>query len=713
MNRAELETQRANEGRSFVAVRSLAYTSGYAQRPILAAVIAVLGFAPNTFAQKEHEFEPPDDIAFRSDSIISEGTRMAAEVFSLKGATDKLPTIVMSHGWGGRAEHLRPDGVAFARAGFLVVTFDYRGWGKSDARLISRTAPATRDGKLVAEVSEVRGVVDPIDQTTDILNALHWVRAENLCDPRRIGIWGSSFSGGHVVYVAARDPRVKAFVSQVGSMDARWVIQNPQLRELTFGQATQRTRGEIGYPEPFAKFSGMTGQPVWEKLMRYAPIEDINRCNECAKLFIIAENEELFDNKDHAVAAYNRANGVKKLVSVKGIQHYGIYSEKRKEAQQLAIDWFTEHLKKEGQTVSGTDGQSHSKSAATHGFPATAFEYAKMVEPDLGVPPRIDLDKAVDIPLYVNGVQAWGNLGHDCDNPTFLGKDTVSGSRLQRYVGKTADGKPLANVVWVAFGRNSSENHKHVVGSVQMIGYNRTTGATAFFESSDRIGPWVTLDKDTFRMRGLMPGIDEPDEFNRAFRTPGKVQCVECHQSDPFITNAFINAAKIPGTDESVVPVLNRDSPYYVIGGDNWDMRTIHLKGNACFECHRVGMSTMTMFMKNGWKPNEHMPPHDPGSLAKDLRQLLTAWDKGPENVPNAEWIIPPARGKDSQVVGDDYLHQAAFNRPNKGWAGEKPKPGESLEALGARLKRMVASGDLTTAEALKIYEAAAGGKDE
>ena len=269
---------------------------------------------------------------------------MSAELFAPKGAEQKLPTIVMSHGWGGTAEHLRPDGVAFARAGFLVVTFDYRGWGKSDSRLIAKSPPVQREGKLVAEVTEVRGVVDPIDQTADILNAISWVHGEEACDPNRIGIWGSSFSGGHVVYVAARDPRVKAFVSQVGSMDGRWVIQNPDLRKLTFDQASKRTRGQIGYPEPFARFGGMTGQPVWEKLMRYAPIEDIDRCDDCAKLFIIAENEELFDNKEHAIAAFSRAKGIKELVTVKDIKHYGIYAEKREEAQRLAIDWFRKHL---------------------------------------------------------------------------------------------------------------------------------------------------------------------------------------------------------------------------------------------------------------------------------------------------------------------------------------------------------------------------------
>jgi uncharacterized C2H2 Zn-finger protein len=80
--------------------------------------------------------------------------------------------------------------------------------------------------------------------------------------------------------------------------------------------------------------------------MRYSPIEDIHRCEKCAKLFIIAENEELFDNKAHGILAHQRATGVKKLVTVKGIKHYGIYREKRKEAQKLALDWFNEHLKK-------------------------------------------------------------------------------------------------------------------------------------------------------------------------------------------------------------------------------------------------------------------------------------------------------------------------------------------------------------------------------
>jgi dienelactone hydrolase len=312
------------------------------------AVFSLLLASSGSSAQERKPgFQAPEDVSFRAADILSEGTRMAAEVFAPKEPKeDRLPTVVMSHGWGGTAAALRPDAVAFARAGYLVVAFDYRGWGNSDARLIlAGGKPSEKDGKLTAEVKEVRGVVDPIDQTTDILNAIHWAAGEGRCDPERIGLWGSSFSGGHVVYVAARDPRVKAFVSQVGSMDGRWAVADPRMRAYTFGQGAARTHGRIGYPRPGEKFGTLTGAPVIEKFAGYAPIEDVGRCAGCAKLFIIAEREELFDNKEHAIRAHERATGVKKLVTIPGITHYGVYTEARGRAQREAIAWFDAHLK--------------------------------------------------------------------------------------------------------------------------------------------------------------------------------------------------------------------------------------------------------------------------------------------------------------------------------------------------------------------------------
>jgi dienelactone hydrolase len=291
-------------------------------------------------------FSSPEDISFRKDNIMSEGVRLGAEVFSLKANAEKtVPTIVMCHGWGGTARSLRSDAVVFARAGYLVVTFDYRGWGASDGRII-RIGETSKDGSAPA-VKEIREVVDPIEQTTDLLNAIHWVQEEKQCDRERIGLWGSSFSGGHVVYAAARDPRIKATVSQVPAFDGRWAINSSRMRKATYGSATQRARGKAGYPEPGeASIGKLKGAPILEKIGRYAPVEDAARLKGCAALFILAENEELFDNKEHGILAHSRAPEPKKLAIIAEIKHYGIYREAKKQAQELAIAWYDEHLKK-------------------------------------------------------------------------------------------------------------------------------------------------------------------------------------------------------------------------------------------------------------------------------------------------------------------------------------------------------------------------------
>jgi outer membrane protein assembly factor BamB/dienelactone hydrolase len=312
--------------------------------------LAAVGSAGRALGQEDgRRFVPPDDIAYRTADIISEGTRMSAEVFTPKDAGGKkLPTVILCHGWGGVAAQLRPEAIAFARAGYLAVTFDYRGWGSSDARLVLVDPDQERgsDSSLTMRVKPIREVVDPLDQTTDLQNAVHWVQGENQCDTSRIGLWGSSYSGGHVVHVAARDRRVKAVVAQVPALDSRWVVATPLARRQTLAEATRRARGNTGYPEPgTGELPGLKGAPIRERMMSYAPVDDVSRADQCAMLFILAEKEELFDNKDHGIKAFERAKGPRKLVTLSGITHYGVYGEKRAEAQREAIAWFDAHLK--------------------------------------------------------------------------------------------------------------------------------------------------------------------------------------------------------------------------------------------------------------------------------------------------------------------------------------------------------------------------------
>src|SRR5438105_453551 len=126
-------------------------------------IVAVLFALPSVARAQQagQVFTAPDDIDYRKANVMSEGVRLTAELYSPKSAAGKqLPTIIMSHGWGGTAALLRSVALDFAHAGYLVIAFDYRGWGASDSRVIL-TAPETakKDGnKFTAEVMEIREV---------------------------------------------------------------------------------------------------------------------------------------------------------------------------------------------------------------------------------------------------------------------------------------------------------------------------------------------------------------------------------------------------------------------------------------------------------------------------------------------------------------------------------------------------------------------------
>ncbi|MFN0039929.1 MAG: alpha/beta hydrolase [Burkholderiales bacterium] len=294
------------------------------------SVLAGLLFSGVTFA----------DVTERQVDIYSDGTRIRGTVFQPASPNGgKLPALVLAHGWGGTAARLRPQAEKFALAGFFTLVIDYRGWGESDARWIndiSATGEQTR--------RELRETVDPIDQATDISNAVHWIMGEPAVDASRVGLWGTSFSGGLIVHVAARDSRIRAIVSQVAWFGESRIGAAKDAFTTSRAIATRRARGEIGFPPPGARIIGnLRGGPISEKFLQYAPIDDVAAMHS-ALLVIDAEKEELFDTRAHGAAVFERAKEPKRRVVIPGIAHYGIYSEAREQATELAVEWFKQHL---------------------------------------------------------------------------------------------------------------------------------------------------------------------------------------------------------------------------------------------------------------------------------------------------------------------------------------------------------------------------------
>lgn len=133
-------------------------------------------------------------------SFDSGGVRCAAWHYRGEGARAPRPCVVMAHGFGGtRDSGLEPYAERFAAAGLDVLLFDYRGFGASEG--------------------EPRQLVDWRRHREDYRAALAFARTLEGVDPGRVALWGSSYSGGHVIPVAAADGRVAAVVSQVPATD--------------------------------------------------------------------------------------------------------------------------------------------------------------------------------------------------------------------------------------------------------------------------------------------------------------------------------------------------------------------------------------------------------------------------------------------------------------------------------------------------------------
>ncbi|HEX7447914.1 MAG TPA: alpha/beta hydrolase, partial [Pirellulales bacterium] len=133
---------------------------------------------------------------------------------------ERRAAVVMAHGWGGVKEMSLPNfAQAFAAAGLVVLAFDYRFLGASQG--------------------QPRQQVIPRQQRLDYRNAITWVSSQPEVDAERIGIWGTSYSGGHVLAVAAEDRRVKVVVAHVPAIDHRDTV----LRWLRDGLVKQVLQG--------------------------------------------------------------------------------------------------------------------------------------------------------------------------------------------------------------------------------------------------------------------------------------------------------------------------------------------------------------------------------------------------------------------------------------------------------------------------------------
>jgi uncharacterized protein len=294
------------------------------------------------------------DIEFKTE----DGVTLRGWLYVPDGASPPVPAVVMAHGFSAVKEmYLDRYAEVFAEHGLAALVFDNRNFGASDG--------------------EPRQHIDPWQQVRDYRDAITFAGTVARIDADRIGVWGSSYSGGHVLVLGAIDRRVKCVVSQVplisGHRNARRLIRADFIAEVQ-GQFNLDRRARyagrsramipvvaqdptgpcaLATPDSWQWFTETSKQraPSWrnevtlqsvEMFTEYEPGAYIEWISPTPLMLVVAAGDHL-TVADEALAAYNRALEPKRLVLLPG-GHFDAYVRDFDTAGGAARDWFVHHF---------------------------------------------------------------------------------------------------------------------------------------------------------------------------------------------------------------------------------------------------------------------------------------------------------------------------------------------------------------------------------
>lgn len=294
------------------------------------------------------------DIEFKTE----DGVTLRGWLYLPDRASSPVPCVVMAHGFSAvREMYLDRYGEAFAAGGLAALVFDNRNFGASDGKS--------------------RQHIDPWEQVRDYRDAITFAGTLAQVDASRIAVWGSSYSGGHVLVLGAIDRRIKCVVSQVplisGHRNARRLIRSDFISAVQAQfDADRRARYEgqaramipvvaqdpaapcaLPTPDSWQWFTetGKTRAPSWrnevtlqsvELFTEYEPGAYIEWISPTPLMMVLAAGDHL-TVVDEALAAYNRAMEPKRLVLLPG-GHFDAYVKDFPTASGAARDWFAQHL---------------------------------------------------------------------------------------------------------------------------------------------------------------------------------------------------------------------------------------------------------------------------------------------------------------------------------------------------------------------------------
>ena len=296
------------------------------------------------------------DVTFYSDGVACYGKIFFPPGYSTSG---KTPGIVLGQGWAGTHYSIEKYGARFAERGLVAMVIDYRGWGLSDGflelprprKLGDDNCKNCRDEHRFT--NSISGVVTwrtrllPMKQVEDYRNAISYIQGEPGVDPERIGVWGSSYAGGHSLVVAALDARVKAVSVQIPGIAGKLVPPGPnKLTGKLLEDAMARAReGKGGEYETGYSTRRMVDIETQQAVAEYRPMHYVPLIGARPVQIVVAAEEQLMKNSDHGRAAYDMHSGPKNFISVANTSHFEMYiGDAFEQSSKAAADWFVKYL---------------------------------------------------------------------------------------------------------------------------------------------------------------------------------------------------------------------------------------------------------------------------------------------------------------------------------------------------------------------------------
>jgi alpha-beta hydrolase superfamily lysophospholipase len=288
----------------------------------------------------------------RAVEFYSGGTRLAADLYVPEDHAERGAGVVLCCGYTGIKDlYLNDMARRLAAAGYVALTFDYKGWGKSDG-------PPLR--------------LAPYGRVEDTQAALTFLAQQPGVDPGRLGLYGISYGGSTAIFTAAIDQRVRAVVSVTGVGDGpRWMrgVRTPWdyralvergahdwAGQVRTGRSELADRAEVLQHDPksaeiaAAARRGLSGAAMQVPLefvhetLAFRPEWVVDRIAPRAALFITSDADELV-LPEESIRMHERAGAPKRLVVLRGYGHYEVFVPPAiDEVMAETTDWFREYL---------------------------------------------------------------------------------------------------------------------------------------------------------------------------------------------------------------------------------------------------------------------------------------------------------------------------------------------------------------------------------